>query len=197
MVGEDNSEEGEHLRSLPNPRTRVQSNTRQTLVFCRTLPNIMVKPLPNTPNAPNAAERAFSVRSDADCANTTEGTLPTRRTQRRTRQTQHRTRVQPNTHSAEHTFSRTHVQPNTRRTRVQPPLGRAPSRPSGTRPPARSTRRMPRTPACARSWRPRRPPSSRNTKRATSVNVPLPSLRIIFGCFCKSGVRVCSNTKHA
>ena len=50
-----------HRRSLPSTRTRVQPNTRQTLVFCRTLPNTTVKPLSNTPNTPNTAERAFSV----------------------------------------------------------------------------------------------------------------------------------------
>ena len=35
------------------------------------------------------------------------------------------------------------------------------------------------------------------TKRATSVNVPLPSLHLFWNYFFKSGVRVCSNTKLA
>ena len=33
-------------------------------------------------------------------------------------------------------------------------------------------------------------------KRATSVNVPLPSLRICGCCVCKSSVRVCSLQQH-
>ena len=47
-----------HLRSLPNTRTRVQPNTEQAFVCCRTLPNTTVKPLPNAPGTPNTRSAA-------------------------------------------------------------------------------------------------------------------------------------------